>query len=212
MKKSKVEGRILEVVTYDEYTKHPDLYQNNCTGVELDKDGKTYVLPHRSTSYQEDKPGVYKTGCINRFVFPNKEKENLYTQEIIDLSDVQNISELTKKMEKVRDIEREILTTPDNIYVPNITDEDSRIMRGLKEAVIAKNIDIDKYADRFGDNYPNDKRQLRKHDITLFMFERMCNKLDMSAKLIISDKNPNVANPIKGEIVVDLVSDDEDDI
>ena len=34
------------------------------------------------------------------------------------------------------------------------------------EAVISKNIDIDKYADRFGDNFPNDKRQFKREDIT----------------------------------------------
>lgn len=209
MKKSKVEGRILEVVSYDEYTEHPDLYQNNGTGVEFEKDGKTYVLPHRSTSYIDDRPGIYKSGCINRFVFPTKEREEAYTQEIIDLSDVENISQLAQKIEQVRDIEREILTTPDNIYMPNITDKDTPIMRGLKEAVIAKNIDIDKYADRFGDNFPNDKRQFKREDITLFMFERMCDKLDMKAQLTISDKNPNVPNPIGRSIVIDLINDDE---
>ena len=53
-------------------------------------------------------------GAINKFVFPNKDNEEKYTQEIIDLSDAENISQLVSKMDKVRDIEREILTSPDN--------------------------------------------------------------------------------------------------
>ena len=211
MKKSKVEGKILDVVSYDEYTSNPELYANSCTGVELERDGKNYVLPHRSTLYSADRPGIYNMGAINKFVFPNKDNEENYTQEIIDLSDAENISQLVSKMDKVRDIEREILTSPDNIFQPVITEKDSQIMRGLKEAVISKNIDIDKYSDRFGDNFPNDKRQFKRPEITLFMFERMCEKLDMKAQLIITDKNPDVPNPMGKTIVVDLISDDEDE-
>ena len=48
-------------------------------------------------------------------------------------------------------------------------------------------------------------------EITLFMFERMCEKLDMKAQLIITDKNPDVPNPMGKTIVVDLISDDEDE-
>ena len=211
MRKSKVENRILEVVSYDEYTKHPELYANTGTGVEFDYQGTKYILPHRNTVYSEDRPGVYNCGAINRFVIPNEENKSNYTNEIIDLSDVNNISELTKKMDLVRDMEREILTTPDNIFVPIISNRDSPEMRGLKEAVIAKSIDLDKYADRFGDNYPNDKRQFKRDDITLFMFKRMCKCLDMKAQLIIEDSSFDVPNPIGKPIVIDIIGSDDED-
>lgn len=205
MKKAKVENRMLAVASYDEYTKHPELYANTSTGVEFEHDGKNYVLPHRNSSYTPDRPGVYDCGVINRFVLPTEENEEDYTGQVIDLSDVDNIGELTKKMDLLKDMEREILTSPDSIFTPIITDKDSPIMRGLKEAVIAKNIDLDKYADRFGDNFPNDKRQFKRDDMTLFMFNRMCQNLDIKAQLIIEDSECNVPNPIGRKIVIDLV-------
>lgn len=208
MKKSRVENKILDVVSYEEYNAHPELYHNTDTGVEFEHDGKTVVLPHRSTSYNPDRPGVYDCGAIDRFVFPDENNEEEYTQDIIDFSDVNGIGKLTEKMDMVRDLERDILTSPDNIFVPTISENDSPEMKGLKEAVIAKHIDLDKYAERFGDNFPNDKRQFKKGNITLFMLKRMCDCLDMKATITIEDSGPNVPNPIGRPIVVDLTSGD----
>ena len=212
MKKSKVEGRILDVVSVDDYTGHPDLYANTNTGVQINYNGTDYVLPHRATQYSEDRPGIYKDGCIYQFVLPDEEHTEDYTHEIIDFSDVENIAQLSTKMDTVRDIEREILTSPDSIFTPIVSDSDSPEMKGLKQAVIAKHIDLDKYADRFGDNYPNDKRQFKKSSITLFMMKRMCDCLDMKAKLVIEDTEPDVPNPIGHPIVIDLTgcADDEE--
>ena len=80
-----------------------------------------------------------------------------------------------------------------------------------KAAVInAKNIDIDKYADRFGENFPNDKRKLKDEKITLFLLKRMAECLDMNVDLIISDKSPNVPNPIGIPIKVSLTGNFEE--
>ena len=106
MKKSRVENRILEVVSVDDYISHPELFANSGTGIEFNKDGTTYVLPHRSTQLSEDRPGVYDCGPIVRFVLPDDEHKEDYTQDIIDFTNVDNISELTRKMEQVKDIER----------------------------------------------------------------------------------------------------------
>lgn len=212
MKKAKVENRMLAVTSYEEYGLHPELYANTGTGVQVERDGVQYILPHRNTAYSPDKPGVYDCGnAISMFTFPTEEQRSEYTGEVIDLADVQNISELTRKMDLLKDMERDILTTPDNIFTPVISESDSSIMKGLKEALIAKNIDLDKYADRFGDNYPNDKRQFKREDITLFMFSRMCQNLDMNARLIIEDSSFDVPNPIGRQIVVNLVGGDGED-
>lgn len=205
MKKAKVENRILEVTSYEEYTEHPELYANTGTAVQFSHNGEDYVLPHRNTVYSPDRPGVYACGPINMFVLPTEENKEDYTSEVIDLSDVENIAELTKKMDLLKDMERDILTSPDNIFTPVVSETDSPIMRGLKEAVIAKHIDLDKYSDRFGDNFPNDKRQFKRDDMTLFMFNRMCQNLDIKAQLIIEDSNYDVPNPIGRQIVIDLV-------
>lgn len=210
-KKSKVEDKLMDVVSLDEYTKHPELYANTGTAVEIQKNDKTYLLPHRAGAHSPDRPGIYDCGPIVKFNFPSGKDEEKYTGEVIDLSDVESIGELIEKNAKVRNIEREILTSPDSIFTPVISNSDTPVMKGLKEAVIAKNIDLDKYSDRFGDNYPNDKRQFKKDSITLFMFERMCECLDMSAKIIIEDKSPDVPNPMGRVIEVDITGVDEED-
>ena len=83
-------------------------------------------------------------------------------------------------------------------------------MKALKQAITAKNIDIDKYADRFGENFPNDKRKLKDEKITLFLLKRMAECLDMNVDLIISDKSPNVPNPIGIPIKVSLTGNLEE--
>lgn len=210
-KKAKVEDRLLDAVTMDEYTEHPELYANTGTAVEIHQNEKTYLLPHRNGNYVTDRPGVYDCGAIVKYNLPQQGDEEKYTGEIINLADVESIGELIEKTSRVRNIEREILTSPDSIFTPVISDSDTPVMRGLKESVIAKQIDLDKYSERFGDNYPNDKRQFKKDSITLFMFERMCNCLDLSAKIIIEDKSPDVPNPMGKKIEIDITGVDETD-
>ena len=67
-----------------------------------------------------------------------------------------------------------------------------------------KSIDIEKYAGRFRDNFPNDKRQLKNTSATLNILKRFCKCMDMEALLTLRDKNPNVPNPIGEEITVSL--------
>ena len=79
-------------------------------------------------------------------------------------------------------------------------------------ALNAKNIDIDKYAARFGDNYPNDKRQLKNSNATLKIIKRFCENCGMEAILTFRDKNPDVPNPMNTEITVSLTDEiDEED-
>ena len=77
-------------------------------------------------------------------------------------------------------------------------------MVALKMALNSKHIDIDKYAGRFGDNYPNDKRQLKLESATLKIIKRFCENCDMDAILILKDKDENVPNPMGKEIKVSL--------
>ena len=67
-----------------------------------------------------------------------------------------------------------------------------------------KHIDIDKYSNRFGSNYPNDKRQLRNNQVTLNIIKRFCKNMDMEALLIIRNKSEDVPNPLSKDIVVSL--------
>ena len=84
-------------------------------------------------------------------------------------------------------------------------------MVGLKKAVIAKEIDIDKYQGRFGSNYSNDKRLFNDGSITMSKLKTMMKALDMKGTLIIEDLNEDVPNPIGSKIVIDLLGGDNDE-
>lgn len=217
-KKTSLEGRMVDVVSLSELENHRDIYSNGSTGVEVNKGNKKYILPYRSDNTKLDKPGVYKISDkaqMDIIVYPEKRNESQYQPEVIDFSNSSSMQDYMSKREKCRDIEREILTSPDNIFKPHIEENDTPEMKGLKKAILAKNIDIDKYADRFGENFPNDKRKMKDNKITLFLLKRMCEGLDMKAELIISDVSPSVPNPIGNPIHIQLtnnniIEDDED--
>ena len=83
-------------------------------------------------------------------------------------------------------------------------------MKALKQAINLKNIDIDIYADRFLENFNNDKRLLKGPAITSSKMKSICPKLDMKVTLTISDAHPNVPNPIGQDITVVICGDGND--
>lgn len=215
LKKAKVEGSMMDIISFDKLYQNEELYESGDVAVEATNpnDNQVYFLPYRPNFITRDRPGVYKFGNIGSFiVYPDTEKEEYQPDEndIVDFTNVENMQEYIDRQGKARNIENEILTTPDNIYKPPYKESDTPEMRGLKEAIVEKHIDIDKYASRFGENFPNDKRKLKDDNITLFLLKRMCNCLDMKAELIISDVNKEVPNPIGHPIHINLTSNEEE--
>ena len=81
-------------------------------------------------------------------------------------------------------------------------------MVALKEAIIAKHIDLDSYDYRFGEsNFPNDKRLLKKESISLKKLIAYCNALDINAILTLTDLSPDIPNPMGHDIVYSLNHD-----
>lgn len=205
-----INGKLCSVATLEEFLQHPELYNNYFTAVDVTVHDKRMILPVRSPL--DNKPGLYIRGIMAEAVVPPEEDEQQYSADnVVDFTDVTSMSELLDKQAQVRDIERDILTSPDDITVPNISSLDSPEMRGLKEAIREKRIDINKYEDRFGTNFANDKRLLKQHTITNKMLKRLLTALDMKATLVIEDANPDVPNPIGKKIRIDMIgySDDE---
>ena len=204
-KKAKVEGRMSTVVNIEELQKNRELYDTGVVSVEVEKNGESLVLPYRPNTVRKDRPGVYKAGNIGDFiVYPDEDNKKDYQPEVIDLASSKSMEEYIIKQGKLKDIEKEILTTPDNIFTPHISDEDSPLMKGLKQAVIKKHIDIDKYADGYGENFPNDKRKFKDHDISIKLFERHVDVLGIKAVLVLSDASPDTPNPIVDPIYIPL--------
>ena len=100
--------------------------------------------------------------------------------------------------------ERSILTTIDNVFAPDITENDTPEMKAIKQAILDKHIDLDKYEPRFGPNYNNDKRLLKKNSITFGKLRSICNALDIKASITIEDAGPDVPNPIGRVITAEL--------
>lgn len=208
-KKIRIGSKIYDVTTLEEYTKNKDAYIPQYTAIE-DPD-TNLVLPLKNR--YETGPGITVGTGIAYVEEPESENRDEYDyNKIIDFGNTKSIHDMMEKQRVVRSLERDILTSPDNIFMPKIFDDDSPEMKALKSAVLDKHIDLDKYEPRFGSNYNNDKRLFNKNTISLPMLKRVCDALDIEATLILTDKTGDVPNPMGSTIEVKLtggISEDE---
>ena len=200
-KKMRINDRIYDVTSLEEYTQFKDAFISQYTAIH---DPETnLVLPIKNR--YEDGPGIVIGNGVSYVEEPEEEELETYLDHaIIDFDNSKSIHDMMEKQRIVRTLERDILTSPDNIFTPKIFDDDSPEMKALKTAVLDKHIDLDKYEPRFGSNYNNDKRLFNKNTISLSMMKRMCEALDIEATLILADKNDDVPNPIGRAIEVKL--------
>ena len=213
--KAAINGQVVDVVDYDEYSSHIDCYSGrNDVAIPVDMRGREILLPVKgSYSSNVTLPGVYNAGCVDFLIYPDEAfVERYMPKDFISMSNTDDIKELIKNGDAARKLDEPFITSPDSITCIPIKETDQPEMKGLKMALNAKNIDIDKYAARFGDNYPNDKRQLKNSNATLKIIKRFCENCDMEAILTFRDKNPDVPNPMNTEITVSLTDEiDEED-
>ena len=213
--KAAINGQVVDVVDYDEYSSHIDCYScRNDVAIPVDMRGREILLPVKGRySSNVTLPGVYNAGCVDFLIYPDEAfAERYIPKDFISMSNTDDIKELIKNGDAARKLDEPFITSPDSITCIPIKETDQPEMKGLKMALNAKNIDIDKYAARFGDNYPNDKRQLKNSNATLKIIKRFCENCDMEAILTFRDKNPDVPNPMNTEITVSLTDEiDEED-
>lgn len=206
-KKGKINGSMYDVVNFDQYQNNKALYDNKFTAIE--EDGLLYPITNNKKT-----PGYYHNegDLFGQFIEPDQTQLYEYSNEnIIDFNSVSSMKEIVEKSIALRDMEKEILCSSDNKFKPVIDEKDDLEMRALKEAIIAKNIDLDSYEHRFGPNYNNDKRLFKKNSMSLRKMKTFGNALDMRITLTIQDKNNNVANPIGRVITVDITGGDDDE-
>ena len=213
--KAAINGQVVDVIDYDEYSNHIDCYNGrNDVAIPVDMRGREILLPVKGRySSNVTLPGVYNAGCVDFLIYPDEAfVERYMPKDFISMSNTDDIRELIKNGDAARKLDEPFITSPDSITCIPIKETDQPEMKGLKMALNAKNIDIDKYAARFGDNYPNDKRQLKNSNATLKIIKRFCENCDMEAILTFRDKNPDVPNPMNTEITVSLTDEiDEED-
>lgn len=198
-----INGRLYEVVDADKYVNNEDVYLQGYTAI---SDGLGHVYP--VVPFTSNEPGVkYRKRAPVFFANVPTESESDYSADrIIDYSKANTYKEFVETQNMVKELEKDILTSPDNIYIPPESTNDSPAMKALKEAVVDKRIDLDKYEPRFGSNYNNDKRIFNKQNISLPMLVRMCNALDIKATLILENQSAEVPNPMSEPITVEITS------
>ena len=205
--KGVVNGSIYDILSYEEYVENQDSASSGNIAIKTTThEGKEIVLPYKGNyNGNTNIPGVYNAGPVDMFVFPDESNEERYrAKRTVEISNADSINEILKKKETLARLAEPWITSPDNITKFQISEDDNPEMICLKEALNAKNIDFDKYAPRFGANFPNDKRQLKQNSATLNIIKRFCENLDMEAILILQDKNPNVPNPMGKRVEVSL--------
>lgn len=206
VKRAAVNNSLYYVYTYEEFCKYG--IDDQGSAVISERDGKQFVLPVKGEYDNQVSPGIYDAGCINVEIFPDKALESNYIPDkIIQISNKDQIKTVLDKEKTIARLSEPWITSPDNITFFPISEDDHPEMVAMKTAFNEKGIDFDKYASRFGANFPNDKRQMKNDSLTLNMIKRFCDKTDIEAILILKDKGPDVPNPIGREISVSLTED-----
>lgn len=209
-KKASINGSVYEVLDYEEYRKNLPYNKNRSDiGVLEEYKGEQVLLPFKGEySGSPISPGIYNAGAVDFVKYPDDiTMKNYIPDKILSLSNTSDISDIIKNGEMMNKLDEPFVTTPNSITNVIIKDSDQPELKCLKMAINGKHIDLDKYAGRFGNNYPNDKRQLKSDSITLNILKRYCNNCDMEALLTIRDKSPDVPNPIGKEITISLTED-----
>lgn len=210
-KKASIGGKKLDVINYESFGKYKDIViENGSAAVEVKVKDESYILPVRTTaSTNIDKPGLYTNNSPIHFLsFPKTEEEKeIYcpsSDKVLDYNDVETMQKYIKAKEQLDYETNRALEASDNKTIPPIKESDTPTMRALKEAIIAKDMDIDMYKERFGENFPNDKRKLNDDNVTLFILERYCQCLDMEADIILRDAPGNIANPMNKVVTANI--------
>lgn len=206
--KASVNGQIFEIVDYEDYVKNKKFYKDRTDlAVPVNYKGEEIILPIKGKypTNATSIPGIYDGGCVDFIINPDEAFISHYIpKDKITMSNTDDIKKLIRAEEESRKLDEPFITTPDNITNIPVKQNDAPEMKCLKMALNAKHIDLDKYAGRFGQNFPNDKRQLKNTSATLNIIKRYCENMDMEAVLILRDTNPDVPNPMNKEIMVSL--------
>ena len=207
MKKAVINGRMLDIVPIKEAIESTNESNNN---IAIEANG--CILPVRGST--DKRPGAYRAGSFYmKTVMPDSVELPNYRADdnhIVDFTQAEDIRGIIKAESKLRNLEVSRLTTIDNICAPRIRPDDAPEMVGLKKAIIQKHIDLDKYEQRFGDNYNNDRRLLEKDNITLTKLKTFAKALDMKLTLTFEDNGKNVPNPIGEPIRVTVIGGEDE--
>lgn len=209
MKKLKIDQGFYDLVSLQDYSNNPDMYDDKHTAI-IDE-ANNVALPIL-TKTDDQSIGIRYGGLVSAVKLPETEEDRKkYSlnnpDNLFDMSHPESYKEVIETSQKLRDAERDILLTVENQTRAIVSDDDSPAMQGLKEAVNAKECDINSYAYRFGSNFSNDKRILSESDVSLKKLIKYGDSMDIDIDIIFRDKSPDVANPMGKTITKTITSD-----
>lgn len=209
-KKAILNGKMYNLISKEEYIKNKSYYDNeNNIAIETENG---YALPLTQSKFGV---GLYNgPDKLIRCNMPPQEQREQYKitdENKIDFTSVNNISDYYEKYIKYNEAEREIITTTTNQFKPKIKEDDSALLKLVKESISNKNIDIDKYADRF-DNFNNNKRLLSPSysDITMNKAILLLSNLDVDVYAITVNKDKDVPNPMNKSFIRKITGNGEE--
>ena len=206
VKKIVLEDGIYDVVPERDYIMNYIALNSSCKYIAIEKADSSFVYPIRRGVYTPDRPGAYEYGYAVFYydpVFP-KDIEAYSVVNIIDYSNAHSLRDVIMTSQRIASAESSILTSIDNVFIPEIGPNDTPEMIAFKQAIIYKHIDLDRYEQRFGANYNNDKRLLKKPNITFNKLRDMCNALDIKVTIKLEDMSSDVPNPMGRQIVTEI--------
>jgi hypothetical protein len=200
LRKMNINSQYYDVISYEDYAHNKDIYDPKHTAI-MDT---TYnvalpILP----KLDDTSVGIRTEGTLVSLVkYPEtaEDKRKYSLDNMIDMSNPRSYKEAIETSQKLKDVEREILLTVDNVTHPVVGSKDTPAMQGLKEAVSSKECDINSYSHRFGPNFANDKRILADNDVSIKKLIKYGNSMDIKISITFEDKDENVPNPIGKKI------------
>lgn len=204
--KAFINGDMYDVTTPENYHNKPDLYNGQKAAVSANG----YILPIRNIRFDPNNIGYYPGPVFDRYAMPSSESEQAEYNDshMANFNNATRLQQLVEEQNKINTEQMMYLSNPDNIFRPVIDNiKDEPFMIALKQAVIDKEIDINKYQSRF-EQFSNDRRKFNNHKISLDKGVSIANSLDMKITVIIEDANSNVPNPIGHKITTVLTGGD----
>ena len=167
------------------------------------------VMKHRDMA--NPKPGIYQQrdsdGVITGYymIEPNSDEEKSefdFNTHVATLNPVSIIDTANTKEEL-------LIAIPEStkIFQPVLTESDDILKRVAKMALLAKNVDLDRYKDRFTNKNElfNFKQVIRgDNKLSILIFNRGCEALNLKYSIILEERNPSdvVGEPLKEPIIV----------
>jgi hypothetical protein len=164
-------------------------------------------------------PGVYKISAGNhKFVKPSKSERDIYSVDNVRSLAIDDImKELTKNKERFQQPEDvEIINDNSELFIPTISVDDDFLKVLIKKAIIAKQMNINSYKNKFRDEYSlnNMKSGLKKKTkMTVSKFRDWCEILGLSFEMVVYDSGKDPFNPLNENIKIssdDLLPEDDE--